>query len=557
MSLRVSIGLFATALASSFLVPSTAQSQGADAGWAACVAAPNRACVLDQAVVVSRAMTTDGWRIQALISIAEAQGESRRKQEAAAAFAEAIEALNAAREDARWRASTLGSIAAAQAKAGLMADAGATVGQALEIVQSTGDVAAVKELDFGLVSVVRGQAEAGNLAEAVRVARSIKGEWERAEAIGSVARGQARAGDFAGALRLAQTIARWNDGDVLKSIADAQMKAGLKTEAAGTLTAAARRAQSHRNPLDENKNIKILLSIADSQAKAQLTADARDTFDLALQAAQSITISINMAPPPIVERIEAIIEVAEAEARAGMSAEASAAFELARGLARTIEQAHWNTFAPDDITAEREQWRAYSFAAIAAGQARAGLAKEANITIEQAMPQALSSDERESVHLPGRARILSLIASAQADVGNVAAAVQTVFLIKRDESRAEALKSIAGAGHVAEVLQLAQSVEDERESARMLASIAADPSNVDELARIVAIATAFKAPYWRAYTLGSVAQAQAKAGQLRETGATIDKVTAMAWSIEPGIGRNQALGQIVDQLCLVAKVLLK
>jgi hypothetical protein len=554
MSLRVSIGLFAIALASSFFAPSTAQFQGANATWAACVAALNAACVLDEAVVVSRAMTTGGWRVYSLISVAEAQAEGRRKQEAAAASAEATAVLNAAREgtDARWRANALGSIAAAQAKAGLQAEASATIGQVLETVQSIKDVEAF--VDFDLVSIARGQAEAGNFAEALRVAHSIKGERGRAEAIGSVARGRARAGDFAEALRLAEAIAQWEDGDVLKFIADEKMKVGLKTEAAGHLDAAARLAQSHRNLLDGN--VKILLSIADSQAKARLTNDARDTFQLALQAAQSIEMSFNMAPPPIVERIEAIIEVAEAEARAGMSGEAAAAFDLARELVSAISQTHWKTLQPDDITAERVQWQAYSFAAIAAGQARAGLSKEANVTIEQAMPLALSSNERESLNLIGRrAQILYLIASAQANVGNFVAAVQIVSLIKRDEFRAEALKSVAEAGQVAEVLQLARSVEVERERALMLASIAAEPSNVSELARIVAIATDIKDAYWRAHTLGSVAQAQAKAGQLSEAGTTIDNVSRIAWSMEPGIGRDQALGQIVDQLCGVAKAL--
>jgi hypothetical protein len=95
----------------------------------------------------------------------------------------------------------------------LAAEASTTVGQALEIFQS---MKVNESVDFDLVSIARGQAEAGNFAEALRVVRSIKGEWRRAEAVGAVARG--RAGDLAEALRLAKAIARWEDGEVLKFI---------------------------------------------------------------------------------------------------------------------------------------------------------------------------------------------------------------------------------------------------------------------------------------------------------------------------------------------------
>jgi len=557
MSSRVSVGLFAIAVASSFFAPSAALPQGADAAWATCIAAPNRACVLDEAMVVARAITTDGSRVYPLISIAMAHAKSGRRQEAAAASAEAMRVLNAAGEDARWRGGALGSIAAVQAKAGMTAEASATIGQALEIVESIRDVATVKEfLDFDLVAIARDQAEAGNFAEALRVARAIKSEWERAKAIGFVARGHAEAGDFAEALRLARIIAQRDTGDVLKSIADAQMKAGLKQDAAHAWVAAAKLAQSqaHRD-LDVDEPVKILLSIADSQAKADLTNDAGDTFERALQAAQSIMASINMAPPPIVERIEAIIEVAGAEARAGMSSEAAAAFELARGLAGTIEQSQWKTFSPGDITAARAQWRAYSFAAIAAGQARAGLARDAAVTIEQAMPLAQSIEERVELDQPGRAHVLYLIASAQAHVGNSSAAAQIVPLISQGPFRAMAIESLAKAGAVAEALHLAPSVEDERDRSMMLASMALEPSNTGDLAGIVAVAAAIKDAYCRAHALVAVAQALAKAGQLSEAGATIDEVTRIAWSIESGIGHDQTLGQIVDQLCAVAKVL--
>ena len=68
----------------------------------------------------------------------------------------------------------------------------------------------------------------------MRVAQAITSEWARARAIVAVARGQARAGDITEALRMARLVARWDAAEALKSIGDAQMQAGLRREAAAT-----------------------------------------------------------------------------------------------------------------------------------------------------------------------------------------------------------------------------------------------------------------------------------------------------------------------------------
>jgi hypothetical protein len=70
MSLRISIGLLSMVVACAFFA---AQVRADTRDWMACTMAPGRACVLDRAVGVSRAMSTDGWRVNALISIAAAQ----------------------------------------------------------------------------------------------------------------------------------------------------------------------------------------------------------------------------------------------------------------------------------------------------------------------------------------------------------------------------------------------------------------------------------------------------------------------------------------------------
>src|SRR5262245_54345789 len=100
MSLRISMGLLSIVLAGAFFA---AQARAETKDWMACTAAPDRACVLDRALVISRAMSTDGWRVNALISIAAAQAAAHRRCETAAASEDAVQVLNAAGEDRRWR----------------------------------------------------------------------------------------------------------------------------------------------------------------------------------------------------------------------------------------------------------------------------------------------------------------------------------------------------------------------------------------------------------------------------------------------------------------------
>ena len=402
MHRRFSIGVLATFLAITRSDPSLA-----DASWISCVAAPTRGCVLDRALEVSR--ESGGWRVSALIAIAEAQAVAASRLQVAAISDEAVEVLSATHEEGRWRATALGRLAAAQARAGLAEKAHAVIGQALQIIQSVGEVGAAKESD--LVKIARDQAEAGNFEEALRVQAFITSKWLQAEVIAAMARAQAKAGRFAEALRLAGTIASEDTGELLKSIADEQVKSWLRNEASSTLAEAARLAISRAHWIDDG-HVKLLVSIASSQAKLDLISEARHTFDAALEASQSIQVAINMMPPPIVQRIDAVIDVAEAEARLGMAERAAAAFAFARQLTDSIAQEKWRKPPYDNALSAQHQWRAYAFAAIANGQSRAGLVQDANMTIELALQLVQTIDDRVPPDLPSRARVLSLIASA-------------------------------------------------------------------------------------------------------------------------------------------------
>src|ERR1700719_2433827 len=113
-----------------------------------CLAAPNRTCVLQQALAAAQAIKDDGARAQALSQIATIEADAGRVDEALT-LAHSI-------TDALWRDSTLGDIATAQAKAGRIAPAL----QAAEPIED-GDRRAQA---LGVIAAA--QAKAGNLDEA-------------------------------------------------------------------------------------------------------------------------------------------------------------------------------------------------------------------------------------------------------------------------------------------------------------------------------------------------------------------------------------------------------
>jgi tetratricopeptide (TPR) repeat protein len=554
MSLRISMGLLSIVLAGAFFA---AQPKADTKDWMACTATPGRACVLDHALDVSRAMSTDSWRVNALISIAAAQAATQRRRETAAASEDAVQMLNVGGIDGRWRANALGRIAAAQSRAGLKTEAAVTIGDALQIIQSLGDDNGIRVFtDFDLVAMAGDQAEAGNSSEAMRVVQAITSEHLRARAIGAVARGQARAGDFTEALRTARLVAGRDAAEALKSIGDAQMQAGLRREAATTWAEASSSVPRSRfSSLSLRAEFELLVSIAESQAKAGLPQDARDTFDRALQAAQSDFPVINMAPPSAVQRIDAVIAVAEAEARSGMPGEAAEAFALAQRLVAALGQEDLRSSYRTDVAERRRQWQAYSFAALAAGQARAGLAKNATAAIEAAMPLAETISERVGLDHRGRDGVLSLIASAHASAGNVAAVMQIIPRLKQGWNRVEPIKALAKAGHVIEALRLAASVEDEGERAIILRSIAMEPSNANQLSQIKEMATSIRDGYSRARALGAVAQSQARAGLRSDAGQTIAEVVRIADEIKQDTSRRQTLAMVIGELCAFASEL--
>jgi hypothetical protein len=286
-----------------------------------------------------------------------------------------------------------------------------------------------------------------------------------------------------------------------------------------------------------------------------MTADVRSTLGAALRTSRSIDYVINMAPPRIIQRIDAIIDVAEAEAHLGTPERAAAAFALARQLTDSIDREKWLPDPFSDVLSAQRHWRAYAFAAIASGQSKAGLVQDANMTIELAMPLARALDDRVPLNQPGQSEVLSLIALAQVNAGHMSAAEQLVPLIRLDGWLMKVIEALAQAGRIDEALHLALLVNDERERALSLRAVADGLSRAEDLPRIAAVVGAIKDSYLRAYAIGAVARAQVRIGLLSDAGATIDQLAKIVAVIDQGRSRDQTVEEVIEQLCAVANSL--
>jgi tetratricopeptide (TPR) repeat protein len=135
----------------------------ADSVWAQCLARPTRACVLGHAAEVS----------QSIGDVFE-----------------------------------LGRIAEAQVASGLTPDAVATIERAQLIAQS---ITSDRERDNALIAVIRAQAGAARIPQAVDLLGSIKNAYQRVSAIISIAVAEGMVGQISEALQLLQSIEAKSD----------------------------------------------------------------------------------------------------------------------------------------------------------------------------------------------------------------------------------------------------------------------------------------------------------------------------------------------------------
>jgi len=471
-------------LALCLFLAAPAYAQGPSArSWQDCLKAPDRACVLDEAIglvnpldnpdrrlalvaaaaqiwaqvgEIDRALELAAQvpdrlfvRIGVLQEIAAAQARAGHPEQAEATFGQALQ-LADNRKNAMQRAEALHAIARAEVAAGMKAAADATFDQALQaaaavhIVGEKGRVTPPipeSRLAFLLQELAMQRAETGDMAHALQIARSIPSD--------SQTRARARA-------------------RTLLALADLQTRAGSAAEETlGDALAAEHDARSgpvewssYRdigNAVSQSPGDYLLLcGIAKAQARAGLTAKAVATFDEALRAAQATMTGFQGRGDAAVAG--ALVNVSDAQREAGLTAAARETLDRATTLAEALTddrdraqvlpllaemRIKAGDLTPDlfarSLAAARalqdDRHRAHALELAARAQANAGLRDDAARTFAEAAGIAARDGQT-----------LSSIALAQANAGLRDDAARTfaeaVSVIAQDE---QMLSSIADA----------------------------------------------------------------------------------------------------------------
>jgi tetratricopeptide (TPR) repeat protein len=322
--------------------------------FASVAEAQAKAGQITEALQLARSIKDKDYRNWALRDIAGAQAKAGQ-------ITEALQLARSIKDDEyASRADALMHIAEAQAKAGLGKEAVATTQEALRAARSKKDydpwglrwtARALAEarhfpeaLQIGqlheksreetLNEVATAQAKAGQISEAVRLARSISDGNKRNWALSAVASAQAEAGQFPEALNVVRSIEPDSDrANALTNIAEAQVKAGQAAQAIGTLEEATQAARS----IDaEAFRASTLARIATVQTKVGLAKEGAATSQEALRIARSIKGELH--------RGMALITVGEEQLKAGQLSEAAATLEEAIQVARSMNDERDRSF---------------------------------------------------------------------------------------------------------------------------------------------------------------------------------------------------------------------
>jgi tetratricopeptide (TPR) repeat protein len=410
---RLPVVCLALSLVLAGVSPLCAQKLGARS-WEDCLKAPDRACLLEEAMdllylqdrtdrrqtlvaVIAQTWAQAGEidtatqlavqvpdrllvRAAVLREIAAAQARASNHEKAEAVFDEALR-LAYGWKDPLQRAQTLHSIAQAQAAAGMKAAADATFDQALQaatvrVVGEKGQVTLpapeIRPAQL-LQQLAMRKAEVGEIGQALRIARSIGDDPRtRARTLLALAHLQMRAGSAVGeTLDEAGFMAR-GEVRLLCDIAKAQARAGLTSKAVASFDEALRAAQAIKvtgTAVQGESVAGALATVADAQWEAGLETPARATLDRAATAVQAATDDLT--------RAQALARLAEVQAKAGDAAQGL--FARALSIARAL---------PGD------RQRAQALQRIATAQVDAGLRDEGSHTFAEAVGFARLGDEQ-------------------------------------------------------------------------------------------------------------------------------------------------------------------
>ena len=437
-----------------------------------CPKNPTYECVIDLALGTANGPELDSsgsridlgpaYRCGRLLDIAATQ---TRVEDARGAKKTLSAAFEAARESRTFKRSNLAKIVAAQTRIGDEQAAKQTLAALREAVRDeTSDPSALSR-NWALREYSVALAKTGNTAKAIEIANRIifyQGHrlsdgrdhlFHRSRALGDIAEAQAEAGDVANAMKTAMSIDdHWRDGDhyrnvALAGIASMQAKAGYFAGAMRTEEMMVDASKTHCGEVlyyiaalqlarDQIEAAEHTLSSVSNRCMGAAKTDSDSVTMLMciiqakkgnFAAALAIANSFDDPGSPGI-RVALLGEIAVMQVTAGD----------AQGAKRTLEAAREAA-----LGADKAQWRAMTLSDVAAAQAKAGNPEGA----AQAFAEALEINRMvdSDLFLQGSR---AYIAERQAEAGFFSDAVKTAFHITGlhiDDMRIriEALMSVA------------------------------------------------------------------------------------------------------------------
>ena len=334
--------------------------------------------------------------------------------------------------------------------------------------------------------------------EALVHALAVVPSENRTAQLGTIAEAQAAAGNVEAALRIAQLIPSDQASRIaaLRSIAGAQARRGMASQAKETFTQAYELAEARASQLGRAE---VLYSLAQGEAEAGMAAEATNTFEESLKLAASLaeTPEILASSPCVLSRsaeskLDGLLKgLAEQQARAGSLSNALRA-------ARSIKYI---------LSAKAEALRA-----IAEIQAQNGLKDEAGLILKDAMEAAHASPIEYLPSCPNARQVaypslsvgmLCDIAKAQAKAGLIEDAAATL----------------------GEALQLVPSIKD-------------SPLLREDLSEALAF---LRADLSRSLALSVIATAQNEAGFTTQSAATFERAMQAASEVKAAAPHIMAL----------------
>jgi tetratricopeptide (TPR) repeat protein len=412
-----------------------AQDSAAGPSWDACLKAPTRACILDEALADALAVESSDARASLLGRVVQALATAGNLQSA-------FQAAQSIPPDRTMpRLTALQSIANAQIRLGLPRDARETLIQARRLADTlTGQLSRAETLyAIGQLEAEAGMATeaAGAFQESLRLAESLEipaggnpcqvfpsTEGQLDQLLKRLAQQQATTGNISDSLRTARLI-RYEPrvrAEALRLIAGTQAQIGLKDEAAPTLREALEAAHAAQTPPERwpscpmNRHlgssgatyVGMLCDVFKAQAKAGLIEDASATLEEAFQYIADLkddplvktdTSGVFSFLKVDVARINAWAAVAEAQHDAGLKTQSAATFERA-------------TQAAADLTETKS--RIATFTLLGRAQFKAGRIPEAVRALDGALESARALDDNAE-RVSELLRVLEIRAEAGLD----------------------------------------------------------------------------------------------------------------------------------------------